>query len=93
MKLIDSDALFKEACRSHDEFIGLDELAELIDKMPAIDSIPVEWIKKKLDRLKDDIKWAWYYGNTALANMEWAETWVEMVLLEEWRKENERENN
>ena len=63
--------------------------AEKIDQLfPTVEAIPIEWIKKKLDKLKDDIKWAWYYGNVALKEMEWAETWVQIVLLEEWEKEN-----
>lgn len=92
-KIIDGAELFTQACRKHDEIIGLDDLAELVDKAPTIEAIPVEWIKKKLNKLKDDIKWSWYYGNAALKEMEWAETWVQVVLLEEWEKENGKENN
>lgn len=50
MRLIDGDELFIQVCRTHDEFIGLDELAELMDKMPTIDAEPVRygrWIEDK----------------------------------------------
>ena len=39
--MFDGADLFKHGGRSHDEFIGLDELAELLDKMPTVDAVEV----------------------------------------------------
>ena len=41
MRLIDVDELWKNAISNYDECIGLDELLELIDKLPTIDAVPV----------------------------------------------------
>lgn len=56
-------------------------------------AIPEEFVKKKLARLEDDIKWRWYYGNVALDKMEYTRLWIEQVLLEEWEKEKENEKD
>jgi len=53
-------------------------------------SIPIEYINKKLAKLNDDIKWAWYYGNVALDEMEYAKAWVEEVLLKDWEKDKNK---
>lgn len=90
MRLIDAD----ELRRWLNGYLETDNISPtyiraLIDSQQTVEAIPIEWIKKKLDKLKDDIKWAWYYGNTMLEKMEWTETWIQVVLLEEWEKENE----
>lgn len=41
MRLMDGAKFFIQVCRTHDKFIGLDELAELMDKMPTVDAAPV----------------------------------------------------
>lgn len=87
MRLIDADKL-----RCEDMVDGMLDVFDILEA-PTVEAIPIEWIKKKLDRLKEDIKWAWYYGNTAVEKMEWTKTWIELVLLEEWRKENEGQNH
>lgn len=51
------------------------------------DAIPIELIEKEMKRLDEDIKWAWYYGNTALDKMEYLKMWL-TIKLEEWEKEN-----
>lgn len=51
-------------------------------------AIPIELIEKEMKRLDEDIKWAWYYGNTALDKMEYLKTWL-TIKLEDWEKENE----
>lgn len=79
MRLIDGVKLFIAACRTHDEFIGLDELSELIDKMPTAEAIPMEWITQWL--LKN------CYDENGHYNGEGYDTVGDM--LEDWRKENE----
>ena len=54
--------------------------------MPTVKAIPIETIKKEIERLKEDIKWAWYYGNTALDKMEYLKMWLE-IKLEDWEAE------
>lgn len=51
-----------------------------------VKAIPIETIKKEIERLKEDIKWAWYYGNTALDKMEYLKMWLE-IKLEDWEAE------
>ena len=63
----------------------------VIENAPTVKAIPIETIKKEIERLKEDIKWAWYYGNTALEKMEYLERWLE-IKLEDWEKENEQTN-
>ena len=79
MRLIDADKIHWEyKCISKEE----------IDDEPTVKAIPIETIKKEIERLKEDIKWAWYYGNTALDKMEYLKMWLE-IKLEDWEKENE----
>lgn len=59
-----------------------------LSNIPTVKAIPTETIKKEIERLKEDIKWAWYYGNTALDKMEYLKMWLE-IKLEDWEKENE----
>lgn len=49
-------------------------------------------LEKEMKRLDEDIKWAWYYGNTALDKMEYLKTWL-TIKLEDWEKENEGDEN
>lgn len=51
MKLIDGSEFFIQACRTFDEVIGLDEVAELLDKMPTVEAIPIEWLEEYM------VKW------------------------------------
>lgn len=59
-----------------------------VEEQPTVKAIPIELIEKELKRLDEDIKWAWYYGNTALDKMEYLKTWL-TIKLEEWGKDNE----
>lgn len=64
---------------------------ETIEKAPTVKAIPIELIEKEMKRLDEDIKWAWYYGNTALDKMEYLKMWL-TIKLEDWEKENEIQN-
>lgn len=97
MRLIDADKLV-EICRKGWKLFGRDDekLKHWVDEndireQPTVKAIPIETIKKEIERLKEDIKWAWYYGNTALEKMEYLERWLE-IKLEDWEKENEQTN-
>ena len=57
-----------------------------VEEQPTVKAIPIETIKKEIERLKEDIKWAWYYGNTALDKMEYLKMWLE-IKLEDWEAE------
>ena len=61
-----------------------------IEMQPTVKAIPIELIEKEMKRLDEDIKWAWYYGNTALDKMEYLKTWL-TIKLEDWEKENARD--
>ena len=58
-----------------------------VSKCAEVKAIPIETIKKEIERLKEDIKWAWYYGNTALDKMEYLKMWLE-IKLEDWEAES-----
>ena len=45
MRLMDGAKFFIQVCRTHDKFIGLDELAELMDKTPTVEAIPIDWLR------------------------------------------------
>lgn len=60
----------------------------VIEEQPEVKAIPIELIEKEMKRLDEDIKWAWYYGNTALDKMEYLKTWL-TIKLEDWEQENE----
>ena len=91
MRLIDADkivftnCLVKSGLRvcCHNEGIVPKESIEM---QPTVKAIPIETIKKEIERLKEDIKWAWYYGNTALDKMEYLKMWLE-IKLEDWEAE------
>ena len=98
MRLIDKDNLRKP---SKGMFIYQDEFEDDvqhvafeaytkddIEREPTVEAIPIELIEKEMKRLDEDIKWAWYYGNTALDKMEYLKTWL-TIKLEDWEKENE----
>jgi len=90
MRIIDADKL--HYIRKWFEDSGKSEVvvfAKEIDKAPTVKAIPIELIEKEMKRLDEDIKWAWYYGNTALDKMEYLKTWL-TIKLEDWGKENER---
>lgn len=78
-RIIDGAELFTQACRTHDEFIGLDDLAELLDKMPTVEAIPVEW----LEQLLDDAELS---GQPYTIN-------ILKRILSRWEEENGTENN
>lgn len=59
-----------------------------VEEQPTVKAIPIELIEKEMKRLDEDIKWAWYYGNTALDKMEYLKTWL-TIKLEDWEKEND----
>ena len=86
MRLIDADELLKviRIADKHD----ITGLTDLVHNTETVKAIPIEWIEKKMKRLDEDIKWAWYYGNTALDKMEYLKMWLTLK-LEEWEKENE----
>ena len=97
MRLIDKDNLRKP---SKGMFIYQDEFEDDvqhvafeaytkddIEREPTVKAIPIELIEKEMKRLDEDIKWAWYYGNTALDKMEYLKTWL-TIKLEDWEKEN-----
>lgn len=92
MRLIDADKV-KNYILTEGFYCGTqadkEYTAELFTKLFKTEkAIPIETIKKEIERLKEDIKWAWYYGNTALDKMEYLELWLE-IKLENWEKENE----
>lgn len=66
---------------------AVSRVVAILQGQPTVKAIPIETIKKEIERLKEDIKWAWYYGNTALDKMEYLERWLE-IKLEDWEKEN-----
>ena len=95
MRLIDADVFKTEyenliTWVSHRaEKARLREFIKDIQNQPTVKAIPIELIEKEMKRLDEDIKWAWYYGNTALDKMEYLKTWL-TIKLEDWEKENER---
>lgn len=82
MILIDAVKLKK----SLPKYADYREALAWIDEAEEVDAIPIETIKKEIERLKEDIKWAWYYGNTALDKMEYLKMWLE-IKLEDWEAE------
>lgn len=56
--------------------------------MPQSKREVIVWIEKEIYKLDQDIKWAWYYGNTAIDKMEYLKMWL-TVKLEELEKEND----
>lgn len=92
MKIIDSDEFFIQVCRTHDEFIDLGELAELLDKAPTVEAISVEWLKEKAQEFaerywdkKDDHK-------KLILPMADCPVVIEQM-IKEWKVENGTENN
>ena len=96
MRLIDADALMKEFAEfvkesNNSDFADVptwNDAVSLLGSAPTVKAIPIELIEKEMKRLDEDIKWAWYYGNTALDKMEYLKMWL-TIKLEEWEKENE----
>ena len=93
MRLIDLDEHFRlnEPFYATGVKMPLDEVKNVLENTPIVKAIPIELIKKEMKRLDEDIKWAWYYGNTALDKMEYLKMWL-TIKLEEWEKENERDD-
>lgn len=96
MRLIDRDKFIsdmfdlyiEQKWKPSDIHFSLLDVRNNIDfKGYEVKAIPIETIKKEIERLKEDIKWAWYYGNTALDKMEYLKMWLE-IKLEDWEKEN-----
>lgn len=85
MKLIDIDKLVSDYIAKNKSLQNVTWF-ELTDY--EVKAIPIETIKKEIERLKEDIKWAWYYGNTVLDKMEYLKMWLE-IKLKDWEKENE----
>lgn len=88
MRLIDADRL-RENIMAQELWNVSDLVYDSIRNAPTVNAIPIELIEKEMKRLDEDIKWAWYYGNTALDKMEYLKTWL-TIKLEDWGKENER---
>ena len=94
MRVIDADKLKKDVMELWDykTVDGITATTVLkqtitdIENQPTVKAIPIETIKKEIERLKEDIKWAWYYGNTALDKMEYLKMWLE-IKLEDWEAE------
>ena len=81
MKLINGSEFFIQACRTFDEVIGLDEVAELLDKMPTVETIPIEWIKHWCIK-----NYPTYPRIVTEELLKKTETWR---MIEDWEKENE----
>ena len=84
-RIIDGEELFAQVCRTYDEFIGLDDLAELMDKMPTVEAIPIEWIK-------DWRKEKWFDRRLSMEER-MVRAMVARMILEDWEDENGTENN
>ena len=69
---------------------AVSRVVAILQGQPTVKAIPIELIEKEMKRLDEDIKWAWYYGNTALDKMEYLKTWL-TIKLEDWEKENEKD--
>ncbi len=87
MRLIDADKLKRRFVGNR---YGTKAIEYVIDNSPTVEAIPIETIKKEIERIKEDIKWAWYYGNTALDKMEYLRVWLE-IKLEDWEEENDNQ--
>lgn len=90
MRLIDLDKALIEAedeCRMSDDWKVSHEMMNVFKYQPTVKAIPLELIEKEMKRLDEDIKWAWYYGNTAIDKMEYLKTWL-TIKLEDWEKEH-----
>lgn len=79
MRLMDGAKLFIQVCRTHDKFIGLDELAELMDKTPTVEAIPIEWIKQYCGNktIEDTMDCYWHFFEEDVLQM-----------IDDWGKEN-----
>lgn len=75
MRLMDGAKFFIQVCRTHDKFIGLDELAELMDKTPTVEAIPVEWLRKYVDEHDEIVEEGLY--------------WIVEGIIEDWEEEND----
>lgn len=94
MRLIDKDeilnqigAIMSKYPEDYDEKTYKMIRDEIRNEKREVEAIPVKWVEKEMERLNEDIKWAWYYGNTALDKMEYLKMWL-TIKMEEWRKDN-----
>ena len=96
MRLIDAGSLKENILNKQMYLIKTEEgvfcyyvaVLDAINMEPTVKAIPIEWIENEIKRLDEDIKWAWYYGNTALDKMEYLKMWL-TIKLEDWKKEHE----
>ena len=87
MRLIDADKLENDIVENI-TVKAVSRMLAITQGQPTVKAIPIELIEKEMKRLDEDIKWAWYYGNTALDKMEYLKMWL-TIKLEDWEKEND----
>ena len=89
MRLIDADKLENDIVENI-TVKAVSRMLAITQGQPTVKAIPIELIEKEMKRLDEDIKWAWYYGNTALDKMEYLKMWL-TIKLEDWEKEHEKD--
>lgn len=84
MRLIDADALtkklniFNDRKHGNEHFLnGIETAKEIIENEPTIDAIPIEFIQKRIDQLKEMNGLIFEY-----------EQWELERLVRKWREEN-----
>lgn len=60
MRLIDADALVQLLCVNMDTGPQFNRATHCVDVAPAVDAIPIEWLKSKCEEHKND-GFAWVY--------------------------------
>lgn len=92
MRLIDNDEvvrIVREEVKDEDNTLpvsfraGVDYVLKIIDELPTIDAIPIEWIKKKL------LSCQYEYENDYDKGFDKGWNCVIKTLLKDWEKENE----
>lgn len=72
MRLIDADTVKKAFIGNR---YGTKAIEYVIDNVPTVEAIPIEWLQKKYDKWKDRDMLGWSY--------------CIKLLIEDWEKENE----
>lgn len=86
MRLIDADALtkklnlFNDRMHGNEHFLnGIESAKEIIENEPTIDAIPIEFIQKRIDQLKE------MNGRTLVFDYK---RWELERLVRKWREEH-----
>lgn len=85
-RLIDAEALKERIITPRAN--GKDLITELIDSMPTIDAIPIEFIQKRIDQLKE-MNGRIFIANGGFTTPSDYEQWELERLVREWRDEND----